>query len=152
MEEKLLKIIEDTDHWHGKLPPFSPNEAEVVIYKQLIGDLFPVCLLGMTEKLVPLCDVAVDLNPVSINKITIKCNWNDLKDHYAVIIGDGVINLEGMQFVENMSKLCDRFISRVFLNKLEGMKYATFFPNEFPGSKEVIHTQENIAIVIWEFK
>ena len=89
-------------------------------------------------------------NPIEINKPTIKCNWNDLDLKFDVIIGDGVLNLEGLQLVDKMLKLSNKFISRVFMKKQIGMKYATFFPSTFPNSKLIIPTQQDICIVIWQ--
>jgi hypothetical protein len=104
----------------------------------------------MTKELVPLCNCAVDLNPIPISKPTIKCNWNDLTGEYHSIIGDGVINLAGMELVEKMLKISKRFIARVFMKKQPGMKYATFFPDKFPNSSLVIVTQPDIAFVVWD--
>jgi len=29
MDSNLEKLIKDTDNWHGRIPPFCPNEHEV---------------------------------------------------------------------------------------------------------------------------
>jgi hypothetical protein len=137
-------------HWQNLSPPSCPNEEETSLYKKLIGDSTPVCLLGMTKELVPFCDVAVDLNPHKIDKPIIKGNWADLTGSYGAIIGDGVLNLMGLEFVPQMLQLAPKLVCRVFMKKLPEMKYAQIFPTEFPGSKSVIITQPDIAIVSWE--
>jgi hypothetical protein len=144
------ELIKDTEHWHGKNPPYSPNEEEIKIYKNLIKD-HPVCLLGMTKELLPFCDLAVDLNPISIDKPTLKEDWNNLTGDFGTIIGDGVINLEGFQLVDKMSLICKRLVCRIFMEKLPNMKYAAFFPKEFPKANVIMETQQNIVIVVWEF-
>ena len=146
------KMISDTDHWQNKPPPLSPNEQEIAIYKNLIADTKPVYLLGMTKSLVELCDFAVDLNPIKINKPTIKANWLELEGIKAgAIIGDGVVNLAGLGLVKKASLVAQKLICRVFLKKFDWMRYATHFPNEFPGCL-VIPTQADIAIVQWDFQ
>jgi len=147
----MTNLIEDVAHWENLKPPLSPNDAEIEIYRNLIGDSAPVYLLGMTKELVSLCDIAIDLNPRKIDKPTIKSDWQDLSGfHVGAIIGDGIINLTGFDFINKALTLTDKFICRVFMTKQPGMKYATFFPREFPGKHRIIHTQQDIVIVIWE--
>jgi hypothetical protein len=143
-------MIKDLEHWLDKDPPLSPNEYEIELYKHHSKGHGPVCLLGMTKQLQPLCDYMVDLYPIKQTKPVLKMNWNDFDQYADLIIGDGVINLEGLQLVNKLLKNCNKLICRVFLEKFSWMKYATHFPKEFPGSSLVIPTQENIAIVIWE--
>jgi hypothetical protein len=145
-------MISDTAHWHNREPPLAPNRQEVTLYENLIGARRPVCLLGMTRELARLCDLAVDLAPVDIGRPTLKCNWNDLKGNFGVVIGDGVLNLEGLGLVEKMLALADRFVARVYTKKQPWMKYATFFPTDFPSSKTVTMTQDNIVVAVWERK
>lgn len=142
---------QNIEYWQSGQPPMSPNLEEVTIFKELIGGKKPVCLLGMTKLLVDLCDFAVDLHPTEISKTTIQSNWWNLNISVGSVIGDGVINLEGLKLVDKFSTMCKQFICRVFLTKLPGMKYATHFPSEFPGNSQIIYTQENIAIVVWKF-
>lgn len=145
-----MKPTEDTKYWLNLQPPLCPNDYEVEIFRHHTKGLGPVCLFGMTEKLQPLCDFMVDLNPIAQTKPVIKCDWNNFTGYSEAIIGDGVINLEGIQLVEKLLKNYEKIIFRVFLEKFTWMKYATYFPKEFPGSNLVIPTQENIAIVVWE--
>ena len=147
MDEKLLQ---DTQHWQGLRPPLSPNENEVKIYEKKCLGMGTVCLLGMTKELIHICEYMVDLNPIPQTKPVISCDWGELSSFAEVIIGDGVINLAGLSLSDNLRKKCDRLVCRVFKRKFEGMKYATHFPTEFPGAKEIIETQKDIAIVIWE--
>lgn len=150
MNEKLQTMIEDYDHWHGRKPPLCPNEYEINLYKELIGDLKPVYLLGITNELLDLCDVAVDLHPNNISK-ALCLNWYDLDNIKAgAIIGDGVLNITNFDLIDRMSRLTKKLILRVFLEKQDWMKYANFFPKEFPGAT-VVETQPKIAIVTWLF-
>lgn len=151
------QIVSDIEHWQNLKPPLSPNREEIAIYQQLIGEGKSVCLLGMTKELIPLCTLAVDLNPLEIGKPTIKADWNELSLHVPpgkniadVIIGDGIINFTKFQFVDKALSIADKLVCRVFMAKQQGMKYADWFPTEFPGSKKVIKTYDDIAIVLWE--
>jgi hypothetical protein len=151
MEKNLKKMIDDYDHWHNRKPPFCPNEHEIKLYKDLIGNSKPVYLLGLTSELIDFCDFAVDLHKSDLKK-SICLDWFQLDNINAgAIIGDGVLNITDFSLVEKMSKLTKKLILRVFLKKLEWMKYANFFPKEFPGAK-IIETQPDIAIVYWEFQ
>lgn len=143
-----MNLLEDTEHWQNLRPPLSPNEYEVEIYKRHISS-FPVCLLGMTKELIPLCDYMVDANPVRQEKKIIQCDWNDFKERPSVIIGDGVLNLCGIELAHKMANLADKVICRVFMKKIEGMKYAKFFPKDFVDADLVIPTQKDVVIVVW---
>ncbi len=146
----MENLIKDTNHWQNLNPPLSPNEYEVEMYRHHTKRYGPVCLLGMTKELIPFCDFMVDLNPIHQEKPVIKCDWTKITQDSEVIIGDGVLNLCGLDLVKDLLKITNKLICRVFLQKLEGMKYATHFPKEFPGSSIVIPTQENVVMVIWE--
>ena len=151
MEEHVKnKMLEDTAHWQNVAPPLAPNEYEIEIYKHHIRGYGPICLLGMTKDLQPLCDFMVDANPIKQTKPVIKNDWFCLKNEAEVFIGDGVINLTSLDLVKKLLRIGNKVVCRVFLKKLDGMKYATYFPNEFPGASLVIPTQENIAMVVWE--
>jgi len=143
-------MIQDTQHWQNLKPPLSPNEYEVELFKLHIKGLNPVCLLGMTKELIPLCDFMVDINPIPQDKPVIKSDWKNLDKTSSVIICDGVLNLVDIGLIDHLLKLTDKVICRVFLKKLDGMKYAKYFPKEFFGSELIIPTQENIVMVIWD--
>lgn len=146
-----MGIIEDTAHWQNLTPPLCPNEEEISLFKQAIGGKKPVYLLGLTKQLLDLCDVAIDINPIPISKPTLKLDWNELAGFNAeVIIGDGVMNLVQFDF-NKLASLTKRFVCRVFLRKHPGMKYATLFPNDFPNATSVTHTQDGVALVVWDF-
>ena len=147
--ENFKKMIGDISHWQSSIPPMCPNQAEYDIFERLINKRTPVCLLGQTKVLIPLSNYAVDLNPFSNEIFTIQKDWREMTETAKVIIGDGILNLLGLNFVEKVMKLCDTFICRVFLDKFPWMKYATIFPKEFPNSDIIIKTQENIVIVAW---
>lgn len=147
MNEELLK---DTKHWQSLKPPLSPNEAEVRIYEEQCRIGGPICLLGMTKELIHICDYMVDLTPIPQKKPVVKSEWGSFNELAGVIIGDGVLNLAGFDLVAKLLKRCDRLVCRVFTKKLNGMKYATHFPNSFPGSKIVIPTQPDVVMVVWD--
>lgn len=152
MDSNLEKLITDKDNWHGRNPPFCPNLEEVEIYKKLTKDQHPICLFGVTKELGDLCDFAIDLNPVPYPKFTVKANWFDIKNQFInCIVGDGVFNLYGDELLQHVSTISKTFVTRVFMKKLDGMKYAKFFPTDFPKASTVIMTQPNIAIVRWDF-
>lgn len=140
----------DIEHWQNLQPPLCPNLYEIEIYKHHVKGYGPVCLLGMTKNLQDLCEYMVDINPIKQSKPVIKQNWNEFNGYAEAIIGDGVLNLEGLQLVEKLNKICKKLICRVFLKKFDWMKYATYFPTNFPNSSIVIPTQKDISIVIWE--
>ena len=142
------EMINDVNHWQSFSPPYCPNQQEVDIFAYYSKDYSPVCLTGMTKELIHLCDYAVDLNPIEIGKPTIKCDWREMKECGA-IIGDGILNLIGLDYYKKAMEISNRFICRVFMEKLPKMKYAEFFPKEFPDCSKIIKTQENIVIVIW---
>lgn len=146
----MKNLIEDSHHWQNLQPPLSPNDYEVELYRHHTKGCGPICLLGMTKKLIPLCDFMVDLNPIKQEKPVIKCDWSQIKEQVEVVIGDGVLNLSGLGLVDELLKITNRLICRVFIKKLDGMKYATHFPKEFPKSKLVIPTQENVVLVVWD--
>jgi hypothetical protein len=145
----MERLIEDTQHWQNLQPPLAPNEYEVEIYRHHVRGMGAVCLLGMTKSLIPLCDYMVDLNPIQQEKPVVKTDWAELKVRPNVILGDGVLNLSGQELVEKLLAVSDKVVCRVFLRKLEGMKYAQHFPTEFPGADMVIPTQKDVVIVVW---
>lgn len=141
--------MKDTFHWQNLQPPLSPNSYEVSLFSMLTEHHDNICLLGMTKQLIPLCNVAVDLYPIDLQIDTIKGDWNNITTKYDAIIGDGVLNLAGLQLVDHLLKYSNTVVCRVFLDKLPGMKYATHFPQIFPNAKYIIETQPNIVIVKW---
>lgn len=148
-ETEMKKLIQDTEHWQNLKPPLCPNQYEIELYRFHSKGMGPVCLLGMTKDLIELCDFMVDLNPIQQKKPVIKSDWKGIKNFSEVVLGDGVLNLLGLGLVEDLLKVTNKLVCRVFHKKLEGMKYATHFPNEFPGAELIIPTQENISMVIW---
>lgn len=143
------ELLKDTEHWHNLSPPLSPNEHEVKIYEKYVKGRGPVCLLGMTKELAHLCEYMVDLNPSQQERPVIKSDWKNFNGMADAIIGDGVLNLSGVGLADNLMSRCDLLVCRVFLKRFEGMKYAEHFPNEFPGSREIIVTQPGVAMVVW---
>ena len=120
-----MEIEKNTDYWQNLKPPLSPNDYEIDLYKKHIKGYFPVCLLGMTKGLQPFCDYMVDLHPVNQPKTVLNKNWNEFEEYAGAIMGDGVLNLEGLQLAEKLLTRCNKLVCRVFLKKLSCMKYAT---------------------------
>ena len=143
------ELLKDTKHWQNLEPPLAPNEDEVKIYEKYVKGRGPICLLGMTKELAHLCEYMVDMNPIKQDRPVIKSDWADFNGMADAIMGDGVLNLAGMDLVPKLMERCDILVCRVFLRKFAGMKYATHFPNSFPGSRDVVVTQPDIAIVVW---
>ena len=151
MDINLIELIKDVNNWHGRQPPFCPNEKEIEIYKEFIAGSKKVCLFGATKELMNLCDLAVDLNPINNFDKIIKSDWFDMCDPQDCIIGDGILNLYGDNLLHHISTISKTLVTRVFMKKLEGMKYAKFFPTNFPNNSRVIITQPDIAMVQWNF-
>lgn len=107
-------------------------------------------MLGMTKELVHLCEYMVDLNPIPQSKPVIRAEWGDLSSMADVVIGDGVLNLAGLELAKKLRRKCERLVCRVFKRKFDGMKYATHFPTVFPGATEVLETQPDIVMVTWD--
>ena len=137
-------------HWQNLRPPLAPNSDEVKIYENLC-DQGPVVMLGMTKELIHLCEYMEDLNPIPQSKPVVKSDWAGFQGLAGTVIGDGVLNLAGIGLVDELLPKCDRVVCRVFLKKLDGMKYATHFPTSFPGSSRIIPTQTDVAIVVWDY-
>ena len=137
-------------HWQNLRPPLAPNSDEVKIYENLC-DQGPVVMLGMTKELIHLCEYMVDLNPIPQSKPVVKSDWAGFQGLAGTVIGDGVLNLAGIGLVDELLPKCDRVVCRVFLKKLDGMKYATHFPTSFPGSSRIIPPQTDVAIVVWDY-
>lgn len=144
------KSILDTEHWQNLRPPLSPNEDEVDMYKHECRGMGPICMLGMTKELVQVCDYMVDLNPIPMPKPVILSDWKNFDAIAEVVIGDGVLNLAGMELVDVILRKHDKLVCRVFTRKLHGMKYATHFPTTFPGARKVVDTQPDVLMVVWE--
>lgn len=143
-------IKEDIDYWQNLKPPMCPNAYEIELYAHHTKGFKPVCLLGMTKELQFLCDYMIDLHPIQQSKPVYQKNWKNFSENAEIIIGDGVLNLEGLSLVDILIGKCKKLIFRVFLKKFSWMKYATYFPDNFPNASFVIPTQENIAIVVYE--
>ncbi len=146
----------DINHFNTLQPPLSPNDQEVELFRRNIEDSDTVLLLGYTKQLLPLCNIAMDLNPPDETRYSDVCkgNWFDITPGVCdTIIGDGVLNLVGGQLVQYLSARCKKLIIRFFTDKLPGMKYATYFRNNtnFLLPDEIIETQPNCKILIWRF-
>lgn len=143
-------MINDKEYWQNLSPPLSPNSYEIELYLHHSKGYGPICLLGMTKELQSICEFMVDLYPTQQSKPVVKSDWRDIKEFAEVFIGDGVVNLLGLDIVDNLLKKSEKVIMRIFLKKFPWMKYATHFPDKFPGASLVIPTQKDIVMVIWE--
>lgn len=144
------EYLHDTQHWQSLRPPLAPNEDEVRIYEEECRGKGPVCLLGMTKELVYICDYMVDMTPIPQPKPVLAQDWKVFEGLAEAIIGDGVLNLAGPELVPILLKKCDLLVCRVFTRRLEGMKYATHFPDSFPGANRIRQTQPHVVMVSWE--
>lgn len=142
--------INDQNHWLNLKPPLSPNRPEVALFTEFCLRKSPVLMLGLTKQLRHLCDVMVDLKKIDAEKPVLQANWFEFNQRADVIIADGAINLTGFDLIPRVLSLCERFVCRVFTRKHDGMKYATFFPKEFPGAQEVIPTQDGVVLIVYE--
>jgi len=143
----------DCTHFSNLKPPLSPNLYEVEIYKKYIGtDRFEkVLLLGYTKELIDLATIAIDINPINHPKVK-KGNWFDISDNYDVIMGDGVLNLVGGSLVDKLLSFTNLIIIRFFPEKLECMKYATYFKNDvFLSTPPTLKIETNKSwILVWD--
>jgi len=146
----MYKIQEDLEHWQNLQPPLSPNSYEISLYSELTSHGIAggnVLLLGETKSLMGFAAKTIDLHPIRGEY----GDWFDIQGLYSTIIGDGVINLAGMELVDVVRPHCKRFVTRVFTKRLPGMKYATYFPTVFPDSSLNFKTQDGCRMIIWEF-
>jgi hypothetical protein len=145
-------MLADSNHFNNLPLPLYPDAKEVSIYEQYIKSSDTVLLLGYTKQLINLSTKAIDLNP--INDKIIKQDWFSVNEHYDVIIGDGVLNLVGGELVTHLSKYCNTLIIRFFTDKIEGMKYATYFKSNtsFLLPDIIIDTNPSCKILIWNCK
>uniref|UniRef100_A0A6C0C9F6 Uncharacterized protein n=1 Tax=viral metagenome TaxID=1070528 RepID=A0A6C0C9F6_9ZZZZ len=139
-------------HFSNLPLPLYPNEYEADIYTR--HKKGKTLLLGYTKQLLHLCDDAMDNNPNLDIKNVIKQDWFTLDKHYDTVIGDGVLNLVGGGLVTYLSTRCDRLIVRFFTEKINGMRYATFFKHNtaFLLPDVIIDTQPGCKILIWNFQ
>lgn len=153
-------MFNDTDHWSNLKQPLAPNEEEIGIYKTAIDMMGENLLLGYTKELKPLCNRSVDNDPNIKLENHLCLDWFDMKDiSVDLIIGDGVLNLYGPQLLPVIMKHCNVFMSRVFVRKVEGMRYAKYFMADFYLNKDfvkpkMIHlmTNDDAVICIWKNK
>ncbi len=143
----------DNSYWIN--PIGAPTDCEVAKYLELI-EPGTIMLLGCTQKLLPLCDVALDLEPLFEDPKIKKMNWLENSDFYQTIIGDGVLNL-GRELCHSIVEMASRhsaqLIVRSFNYKLAGMRYACYFPKagdfEIRPKKTLIF--DEYSFFIWRF-
>jgi 7-cyano-7-deazaguanine synthase in queuosine biosynthesis len=146
--QKLATLVKDREHWDTLKPPLAPNAMEVAIYAEYCTNR-KVCLLGLTKELRQLADITVDLAPSA----DVHMDWLEIGNigaTFDTVIGDGVLNLVDQSLKGEALKVASTFVCRVFTKKLNGMKYATHFPTDFSDATRVVHTQDGVAIVVYE--
>lgn len=147
--------MESLLHFSSLSPPLSPNNEEVEIYKKYASSHKSILLLGYTKELLDLATIAIDINPIENDKV-VKGDWFDIEDKYDVIIGDGVLNLVGGTLADKFieKKLCKTLIIRFFPEKLENMRYATYFKDELILNNHptfIIPTNKS-CIFVWDVR
>ena len=128
----MNEISVDRDYWSGFHPhPLAPNAQDVDHYRKATSGCPRVLLLGNTPALIPLCTVALDLEPFDTSGVAVKGDWTKNTDFYDAIIGDGVLNFTAELAESVLSMALEHsslFVARVFRTKLPIMKIAAFFP------------------------
>jgi len=142
----------DSAHFDNLRPPLSPDQSEVRLYEEYVRGP-SILLLGYTKELSHLASDSIDLNPPAERTDVTKGNWFEIKGSYDTIIGDGVLNLVGGSLVEYLSHRTKRLVIRFFTEKIEGMKYATFFRHNtsFLLPDHIIDTKDKCRLLIWNF-
>ncbi len=150
----------DVLHFSTLMPPLSPNEYEVKIYKQFTKPYKNILLLGYTKELLPFCTQAIDINPPLYDHIIrslyqekiSKGDWFHITGKYDCIIADGVLNLVGGSLMDHLKTLSDNIMIRFFTKKLPHMKYATIFADTLNVliPNEIIYTQEGCVMLMWK--
>ena len=136
-------------------PPLAPSDNDVDIFRSnlLNGETL---LLGVTRKLMPLCDKAMDIDPFEVNEKVVIQDWVTNTNFYTNMIIDGGLCLNKQlcdEVLKMASKNCKRFISRNFNYRLPTMQVAQHFPNKFDFSivpnKEIVF--DLYTFYIWDF-
>jgi hypothetical protein len=147
----------DKNYWASLPYPLSPSDDDVKEYKRLMMR-GTTLMLGCTQKLIPLSNRQLDIDPWYQAETVIKGDWLENKHFYTNIIIDGGLcfNKELCDgILEMASKNCRKFISRSFDHRLDSMKVADYFPGVMdfnPLPKYWYHTTGNdYTFYEWEF-
>lgn len=147
----------DKNYWRYCLkPPYSPSEEDVEHYRHFI-ECGKVLVLGCTHALLPISTHQMDYDPWYEGPNVIIRDWQDNKEFFENMIGDGVLNFTKQlaDAVILMAEKCsDRLIVRSFREKLPNMKVANYFPSrlQFPIAPTVSIEKNDYNFFIWEFK
>lgn len=146
----------DKNYWAEFLPhPLAPNDSDVSLFKTFMID-GTTLLLGCTRKLIQLSDRQLDIDPwLDIDSVIIG-DWVDNKHFYTNILIDGGLcfNKELCDKIVKMaSKNCKNFIARTFIEKLDIMKVADYFPlkDDFEIKPSMEITCGSYNFYIWRF-
>jgi len=147
----------DKAYWGQAHPhPLAPNDDDVAIYRELIGNAGSVLLLGNTKALMPLCTAAMDSDPFLDDPRVIAQDWTTNTVDYDVIFGDGVLNFT-RALTENLltmaSSHSSRFIARAFARRLPIMRVADFFPTatDFSLPPAQVIEGDEYRFYVWNF-
>jgi hypothetical protein len=143
-------------YWASNLPlPLSPSDKDIEEYRRC-RKKGTTLLLGCTNKLIPLSDRQLDIDPWYEADTVIIGDWLDNKNFYTNIIIDG-----GLCFTKDLcdgilkmaSKNCERFIARSFTRRLDIMRIADYFPTEkdFEIHPDITIEETDYNFYIWEF-
>lgn len=146
----------DKEYWASDLPyPLSPSDEDVKIYENHLLD-GSTLMLGCTQKLIPLSDRQLDIDPWYEDESVIVGDWTKNRHFYTNIILDGGLCFSKElcdNIIEMASKNCKIFISRSFRHKLNTMRIAAYFPsiNDFKIIPSVSITYNDYIFFIWRF-
>lgn len=150
-----MDMCEDKVYWAGLQWPAAPNAEDYRVFEQYCTGR--VLLLGSTQRLLPLCTEAWDLEPVYTDPKIIARDWFTLDEHWDTVIVDGALSY-GKEFTKRLLPIVlahsDRFVSRTFLNPDWPTKYACYFPqaNELDPRPLEHPINEVYTFYIWNQK
>lgn len=117
------KMLQNWEQWGA---PLRPTPEDVALFQSQINPKEKVLLLGATEELIPLADVASDndLQAALSQKKVILSDWSNLPftEEFDVIIGDGALTVfqgRSESFFSQMKKALKkggRLVLRVFIS------------------------------------
>ena len=123
----------DKTYWSQFLPyPLSPNDVDLIVYKNFMKE-GTTLLLGCTRKIMHLSDRQLDIDPWYDGDSVIIGDWVENRHFYTNILIDGGLCFTKElcdKIVKMASKNCKNFIARTFVEKLDIMKIADYFPLE----------------------
>lgn len=144
-------------YWAKSHPhPLAPNLEDVETYRNLIGRLQSVLLLGNTPALMDLCTNAMDIEPFVDDPKVIQQDWVTNTKFYDAIIGDGVLNFTeslASGLIEMALEHSSLLVVRSFTRRLPIMRVADYFPGpqEFSMTPTEIIERDDYRFFVWRF-